>query len=89
MSSKLLVAVLSLTIGATPFVSTAQAGCIGGAIVGGVAGHMAHKHTLAGAAAGCVIGHTLAVRKKKKEAAERAARRAQAQQQQMQPAPSH
>jgi hypothetical protein len=31
-------------------------GCIKGAFVGGVAGHLAH-HGLAGAAAGCVIGH--------------------------------
>lgn len=48
-------------------VSAAQAGCIKGAIVGGVAGHAVH-HTLAGAAAGCVVGHHLA---KKQDAAKK------------------
>jgi hypothetical protein len=32
-------------------------GCIKGAIVGGVAGYLAHHHGVLGAAAGCVIGH--------------------------------
>ena len=32
-------------------------GCIKGAIVGGIAGHYAGHHGLAGATAGCVIGH--------------------------------
>ncbi|MEA9389822.1 hypothetical protein SJI19_04520 [Acerihabitans sp. TG2] len=35
------------------------AGCIKGAIVGGLAGH-AVKHTLAGMAAGCAVGHHMA-----------------------------
>lgn len=35
----------------------AQAGCLTGAAVGGVAGHMAGHHGLLGAAAGCAIGH--------------------------------
>jgi len=30
-------------------------GCLKGAVVGGVAGHFAHHHTLAGAAIGCVV----------------------------------
>jgi hypothetical protein len=34
----------------------AQAGCVTGAIVGGIAGHFAH-HGLAGAGAGCALGH--------------------------------
>jgi len=33
------------------------AGCLKGAAVGGVAGHMAGHHTLLGAGAGCAIGH--------------------------------
>ena len=37
-------------------VGTASAGCLTGAAVGGVAGHMAGKHGMLGAAAGCVIG---------------------------------
>ena len=35
------------------------AGCIKGAIVGGVAGHLAH-HTLLGALGGCIVGHEMA-----------------------------
>ena len=36
---------------------TAQAGWLGGAMVGGVAGHFAGHHPLLGAAAGCAVGH--------------------------------
>ncbi|HEX4180906.1 MAG TPA: hypothetical protein VHY32_08950 [Caulobacteraceae bacterium] len=54
--------------------SQAQAGCVGGAVVGGVAGHFAHHHALLGAAAGCVVGHELAVHKKRQREAERRAR---------------
>jgi hypothetical protein len=32
-------------------------GCVRGAVVGGVAGHFAGRHTLAGAAIGCVVAH--------------------------------
>ncbi len=32
-------------------------GCVRGALVGGVAGHFAGHHTLAGAAIGCVVAH--------------------------------
>lgn len=32
-------------------------GCIKGAAVGGVAGHVAHHHGVLGAAAGCAVGH--------------------------------
>jgi len=58
-------------------VGQANAGCLTGAVVGGVAGHLAGHHALVGAAAGCVVGHELAVRKKKKLAALRAQRRAE------------
>lgn len=47
--------------------STAQAGCIKGAVVGGVAGHLAHHHAVIGAIAGCAIGHHMAVERKKRE----------------------
>jgi hypothetical protein len=33
------------------------AGCLKGAAVGGVAGHLAGHHSVLGAGAGCVIGH--------------------------------
>jgi outer membrane lipoprotein SlyB len=56
-------------------------GCIKGAVVGGVAGHFMHRHTLLGAAAGCIIGHHMA---HKKEQEQKAA--AKAKQQQQQPA---
>ena len=32
-------------------------GCLKGAAIGGVAGHFAGHHTLAGAAIGCVVAH--------------------------------
>lgn len=48
---------------------TAQAeGCAKGAAVGGVAGHLAGKHGVAGAGAGCAIGHHEAAKKEKKAA---------------------
>jgi hypothetical protein len=46
-------------------------GCMKGAVVGGVVGHVAGKHGVAGAAAGCAIGHHEA--KKKQRAASQAA----------------
>jgi hypothetical protein len=41
-------------------------GCMEGAAVGGVAGHVAGKHGVAGAAGGCAIGHHEANKKDKK-----------------------
>lgn len=41
------------------------AGCTEGAVVGGVGGHVAGKHGVAGAAAGCAIGHHEASKKQK------------------------
>ncbi|MFU0813145.1 MAG: Glycine zipper 2TM domain [Rahnella inusitata] len=41
------------------------AGCLKGAVVGGVAGHLKH-HAVIGAVAGCAIGHHLAEQAKKK-----------------------
>lgn len=35
-------------------------GCLKGAAVGAVAGHVARHHAVLGAAAGCVVGHHLA-----------------------------
>ena len=49
---------------------TAEAkGCLKGAVVGGVAGHFMHRHTVLGAVAGCVIGHHMAVTKERQEKA--------------------
>lgn len=41
---------------AGPIGSADAAGCLKGAVVGGVAGHFAH-HPIVGAAVGCAIGH--------------------------------
>lgn len=48
----------------------AQAGCLKGAVVGGVAGHFAHHHTVLGAIAGCAIAHHMAVKAKEQKAAQ-------------------
>jgi hypothetical protein len=66
---------LSLAVGGG--VNSANAvGCVSGAVVGGVAGHLAHHHTLVGAAAGCAIGHHMAVVAKRKRIAAEQARAA-------------
>ena len=49
----------ALAVASTVSLSSTQtqaAGCIRGAIVGGLAGHLVH-HGMLGAAAGCAIGH--------------------------------
>jgi hypothetical protein len=52
-------------------VTVAQAGCLKGAVVGGVAGHFAHHHAVMGAIAGCAIGHHMTVEKKREERLQR------------------
>ncbi len=42
------------------------AGCLKGAVVGGVAGHLKH-HAVIGAMAGCAVGHHLAAQQAKKQ----------------------
>ena len=50
--------VLALLLAAGWTIAPAQAaGCQKGAVVGGVAGHLAGHHGVLGAGAGCVIGH--------------------------------
>lgn len=60
------VAVLASSAGA------ADAGCLGGAVVGGVGGHFVH-HPVLGAVGGCVVGHHMAVVHKRQMRAQRAA----------------
>ncbi len=75
MRSRWLAGALALSMVAT---SAHAVGCVSGAVVGGVAGHVAHHHALLGAAAGCVVGHEMAVHKKRKQReAREAARRRQ------------
>jgi hypothetical protein len=58
MKSILIPAVLALALTTGVSFAPAQAaGCLKGAAVGGVAGHMAGHHGVLGAGAGCVIGH--------------------------------
>ena len=45
-------------------------GCLKGAAVGGVGGHLVGGHALLGAAAGCAIGRHQANKKAKQEAAQ-------------------
>ena len=52
--------VLAIGIG-----SAEAKGCMKGAVVGGAAGHIAGKHGIAGAGAGCAIGHHEANKKAK------------------------
>jgi hypothetical protein len=48
-------------LGVAAFSQAAEAGCVKGAVVGGIAGKMM-GHGYAGAAAGCAIGHSRAKR---------------------------
>ncbi len=48
-----LAAVASLTVAG----AASARGCVSGAAVGGVAGHVAGKHAVLGAVAGCAINH--------------------------------
>ena len=60
----------ALALAATGYAGTAGAGCVTGAVVGGVGAHYAlhGKHTVLGAVAGCAVGHHLAVEKKRRKA---------------------
>ena len=53
-------AALTILVAASTVALPGQAGavgCLSGAAVGGVAGHVAGHHAILGAAAGCAIGH--------------------------------
>ena len=64
---QIVIAVAALSFGASPVLAK---GCLKGAAVGGVAGHLVGKgHGVAGAAAGCAVGHHRAKAAAKKHAA--------------------
>jgi hypothetical protein len=67
MRKYLLVIAITIPLVSLPAMSSAH-GCIKGAAVGGVVGHVAGHHAVAGAAVGCVIGHHRA-KVKEREAA--------------------
>jgi outer membrane lipoprotein SlyB len=65
---------LTLVTSLTLFSQVAEAkGCLKGAAVGGVAGHVVGGHGLLGAAAGCAIGRHRANKQAKQEAAQSSA----------------
>jgi hypothetical protein len=75
MKTRLIAATLMLSLASTG-VAYAKPSCAKGALVGGVGGHVAGKHGLLGAAAGCAIGHHMA---KKQEREQQRQAQAQAQ----------
>ncbi|HTV95656.1 MAG TPA: hypothetical protein VME42_06620 [Steroidobacteraceae bacterium] len=84
MSKSLLMIAMLLPGALLPLDATAH-GCLKGAAVGGVAGHLAGHHAVAGAAVGCVVGHHRA-KVKEREAQKNAS---QARAAAKQGAPSH
>jgi hypothetical protein len=62
MKAKLIIASMVVAISSMSAPAFA-AGCLKGAAVGGVAGHVAGRHTLLGAAGGCLVGRHLANKK--------------------------
>lgn len=61
-----------------PQIASAK-GCLKGAAVGGVGGHVAGGHGVMGAAAGCVVGRHMANKKEKQQQATQAQQTNQAQ----------
>jgi hypothetical protein len=62
---KLLLMVAISLLAVVPSLSAGAHGCIKGAVVGGLVGHVAGHHAVAGAAVGCVVGHHRATMKQK------------------------
>ncbi len=61
---------LALVSSLTLFSQAAEAkGCLKGAAVGGVGGHLAGGHGVLGAGVGCLVGRHMANKKAKQEAA--------------------
>ena len=56
MKSLVIATVLVLAVGSLSAGTAQAAGCLKGAVVGGIAGHSAGHHGLLGAGAGCLIG---------------------------------
>lgn len=68
MNIKSVLFVAALAIGFNG-VSAEAAGCLKGAAVGGVAGHVAGRHAVVGAAGGCMVGRHEANKKAKADPA--------------------
>jgi hypothetical protein len=68
MNPRLIPAILAIALTFAGISSSAQAkGCLTGAAVGGVAGHLAGHHTTTGAVAGCAAGHHEAAKHARKQ----------------------
>lgn len=87
MKTRLIAATLMLSLASTG-AAYAKPSCAKGAIVGGVGGHVAGKHGLLGAAAGCAIGHHMAKKQERQQREAQAQANAQAQAGSQQPAPA-
>jgi hypothetical protein len=87
MKTRLIAATLMLSLASTG-AAYAKPSCAKGAIVGGVGGHVAGKHGLLGAAAGCAIGHHMAKKQERQQREAQAGANAQAQANSQQPAPA-
>jgi outer membrane lipoprotein SlyB len=61
---------LAVALSVVGFAAQVQAaGCLKGAVLGGVAGHYVGKgHAVLGAAGGCIVGHHMASKKAKEDA---------------------
>jgi hypothetical protein len=66
LSVALVAAFLAMSSALLPGTANA-AGCLKGAAVGGVAGHLAGHHTVAGAAIGCAVGHHEAAKRARED----------------------
>jgi len=69
-SMKVKLLMLAVALSSVSFAAQVQAaGCLKGAVVGGVAGHYVGKgHAVLGAAGGCIVGHHMAAKKAKEDA---------------------
>jgi hypothetical protein len=61
---------LAMGAGAAMAPSAQAVGCLSGAAVGGVAGHMAGHHAVLGAIGGCAVGHHMKNKQKRAAAAQ-------------------
>ena len=68
MKTRLCIIALLVAFAAAPQFASAK-GCLKGAAVGGVGGHVAGGHGVLGAAAGCAVGRHMANKKDKQQAA--------------------
>ena len=69
MKTRFFTLALFVAVAAAPQLSAAK-GCLKGAAVGGVGGHVAGGHGVLGAAAGCAVGRHMANKKDKQQAAQ-------------------